>query len=593
MRLVVKKLDVLDLGQLQTLVVEHIDAIEPGLTVLDSGLLLGNATIDIVGADSQGALVLVTTGFTADEEMLMKAVEAYSWCLEYPEAIQRLYPAVDISAARPPRLIFVVERMPDAFHRKIKQLGFSEIDCVEFRHLDVSGTQVAYFDTIARLRRGTGVAEFQPAPIARRVSEPSRREAGERPVEHGDKVVPLVGAPTNTRATSVRLQKMLNTNGHTNGGAPVIDIASRSGAPRIDTPAATAQPMAPRAEVVRIDKSSRVDKPSKRIDIPAPAIERPREEIAPAPTERALETPVGGAPIGRVSVRDAMQAPAPMAAASNVPEQTERRVSFAGIANELLGTQAAPTNGPQTTPTNGRPAVDPVMRAKLEEIVAVAADSLTETNGTIADETLTVPKPVSTAPKSITPPKPIAPAIKPVAPAAEPIAPAPPIAPASKPIAPPPPPIAPAPKPIAPPPQPIPPAPKPIAPAPQPIEHELPPLSQDAKPVTLTLKSTTIAPKPAAPASKFGAPAPKPGAPAPKPGVPAPKLGVPAPKPAAATQIVAAKSATAPPADAKPGATIEAAAQNLPQEFEGLKFPNDGVLTRQWMEFLNQMASGK
>jgi hypothetical protein len=31
----------------------------------------------------------------------------------------------------------------------------------------------------------------------------------------------------------------------------------------------------------------------------------------------------------------------------------------------------------------------------------------------------------------------------------------------------------------------------------------------------------------------------------------------------------------------------------LPQEFAGLNFPNDGVLTRQWMGFLNQMSSTK
>ena len=31
----------------------------------------------------------------------------------------------------------------------------------------------------------------------------------------------------------------------------------------------------------------------------------------------------------------------------------------------------------------------------------------------------------------------------------------------------------------------------------------------------------------------------------------------------------------------------------LPQEFEGLTFPNDGVLTRQWMDFLNQMSTAK
>jgi hypothetical protein len=40
-------------------------------------------------------------------------------------------------------------------------------------------------------------------------------------------------------------------------------------------------------------------------------------------------------------------------------------------------------------------------------------------------------------------------------------------------------------------------------------------------------------------------------------------------------------------------AAAQPAAPPMPQEFEGLKFPNDGVLTRQWMEFLNQMASSK
>jgi hypothetical protein len=35
------------------------------------------------------------------------------------------------------------------------------------------------------------------------------------------------------------------------------------------------------------------------------------------------------------------------------------------------------------------------------------------------------------------------------------------------------------------------------------------------------------------------------------------------------------------------------AAPPVPQGFEGLKFPNDGVLTRQWMEFLSQMSASK
>ena len=55
------------------------------------------------------------------------------------------------------------------------------------------------------------------------------------------------------------------------------------------------------------------------------------------------------------------------------------------------------------------------------------------------------------------------------------------------------------------------------------------------------------------------------------------------------------KAPSASPAPARPIAATATppVAQALPQGFEGLKFPNDGVLTRQWMEFLSQMSTTK
>jgi hypothetical protein len=154
MTLAVRKLRIEDVEKLQALVVENFDAIEPGLTVLDARLLLGHSTIDVIGVDTAGSLVLGAIGFTADEEMLLKAVETYSWCLEYSESLVRHYPSCRVSEERPPRLLFVVERVPDAFHRKIKQLGFPEVDCIEFRHLEFDGVAAVYFETLLRLRRG-------------------------------------------------------------------------------------------------------------------------------------------------------------------------------------------------------------------------------------------------------------------------------------------------------------------------------------------------------------------------------------------------------------------------------------------------------
>src|SRR5688500_5833733 len=192
MKLVATKLEMETVGKMSKLVIENVDAIASDLTVLDARLLLGNASIDVVALDGAGSLVLVAIDRTSDEQLLLKAVEAYSWCLEYPEAVRRLYPAADVSVSRPPRVMFVVERMSDSFHRKVKQLGFPEVDCVEFRHLAIDGAEAVHFDTVVRLRRATLVAED------------TRPATGSTSAASHDNAAP------SARATGVKMQKLLN-----------------------------------------------------------------------------------------------------------------------------------------------------------------------------------------------------------------------------------------------------------------------------------------------------------------------------------------------------------------------------------------------
>jgi hypothetical protein len=67
--------------------------------------------------------------------------------------------------------------------------------------------------------------------------------------------------------------------------------------------------------------------------------------------------------------------------------------------------------------------------------------------------------------------------------------------------------------------------------------------------------------------------------------------------PAVAALTVESLAAMATPASPAEQAMVADTAKQimsaLPQEFEGLTFPNDGVLTRQWMDFLNQMSTTK
>src|SRR6266702_7261214 len=108
MRPTFKRLEVKDLGNLEKLVAENIEGIEPGLRVIDSRLVLGQAAIDLVALDARESLVLVALDFLADEGLLLRVMDAYSWCREYPDTLRRLYPMAQLSTSRPPRILFIV-----------------------------------------------------------------------------------------------------------------------------------------------------------------------------------------------------------------------------------------------------------------------------------------------------------------------------------------------------------------------------------------------------------------------------------------------------------------------------------------------------
>jgi hypothetical protein len=212
MRLVLRKLNVEDPAELSKLIADNVEGIEPGLRLVDSRLLLGHATIDFAGVDGQGGLVLIVVGFKADESLLLRTVEAYSWCLEYPDSVRRHYPTMKIAESWPPRMMFVIERVPDAFQRKVKQLNFAAVDLIEFRHLDVNGVPAMYFESVARLRRGAA-GEWNEAPVP----------GAPRPLARPDAVVPAVPPPA---VASAPAPAPAGSNGHDPVPARMIEIPS-------------------------------------------------------------------------------------------------------------------------------------------------------------------------------------------------------------------------------------------------------------------------------------------------------------------------------------------------------------------------------
>ncbi|MGH7391322.1 MAG: hypothetical protein ACREM3_17960 [Candidatus Rokuibacteriota bacterium] len=186
-----KSLKVQDVKELQELVAESVEAIESGMRLLDTRVLLGGATIDLLALDAEDRLTLVAIGLGADDEMLLRALEAYSWCIEYPDALRKLYPSVKLSESRPPRVIFVAERAPDAFLRKVKHLRLARAECLEFRFglqfravEEMRGTDEAPpVPRPAPAGRETAVSAVRPAPVATGRQGPASTERP-APAEH-------------------------------------------------------------------------------------------------------------------------------------------------------------------------------------------------------------------------------------------------------------------------------------------------------------------------------------------------------------------------------------------------------------------------
>ena len=365
MRPTFKKLEVKDIANLERLVAENAEGVEPGLKVVDSRLLLGQASIDLVGLDASGSLTLIALDFTADEGLLLRVMDAYSWCLEYPDTLRRLYPMAQASASKPPRILFIVERLTDSFLRRVKQLSLLEIDCLEFRHLEVNGESVVYFDHVERIRKSVvGSPVETPAPIAPAVVkpfapqvEPIRPEAPALHVAEPAQVEPVRPEPPLAQTPSARFV-----------AAPIV-------VPTVEMPESVQLASEP-APALWLALETTVAEPVAAAPVPAePAAAEPvaAELVVAAP---AVAEPVAAPPALQLQ---AIEATASMAsvdagingwATTSVPKVAEVATDSVAQVDVPTAVAAAPV---QTSPVQAPPVPTPPVETPIAQAPPVQA----------------------------------------------------------------------------------------------------------------------------------------------------------------------------------------------------------------------------
>jgi hypothetical protein len=299
--------------------------------------------------------------------------------------------------------------MPDAFHRKIKQLGFPEVDCVEFRLLDFDGVSAVYFESILRLRRTAATRSVPPLVATSAASDPATSPpAAERPAPPRKPVaVSRVSRPMAAPAPRVELPRPAE---------PEVLPEPEPMAAESDVESAAAPENEPVATLPEI------------VTPPRPLV-GPEPVVLPGPTEPTLRP-------AAVEVTPSLAPPHVRTAV-----QGRERVSFKDLADSLLGAMTATQEAlahtdagakavvanplvlesAVETPVASKPIVAPlelelekdsepevrpqpvVTRAAIEEIVGLAAPTLEPTAApALSPETVSVP-PIAEPAKSAAP----------------------------------------------------------------------------------------------------------------------------------------------------------------------------------------------
>jgi DNA-binding NarL/FixJ family response regulator len=124
---------------LTRLVAQHIEALEPGLRIIESRFPVERASVDFVALDARNSLVLVVVGRAADSGTFLRAAQVYWWCREHPDLVRGLFPAARIAPDQPLRLLFVAQRFTPLFVRALEQLRLADVRCLRYQDMAADG----------------------------------------------------------------------------------------------------------------------------------------------------------------------------------------------------------------------------------------------------------------------------------------------------------------------------------------------------------------------------------------------------------------------------------------------------------------------
>ncbi|MEM3579304.1 MAG: endonuclease NucS [Candidatus Bathyarchaeia archaeon] len=132
----IEKLSIESRHELEQMIVNEINLVEKGLTVICSNVPVNDKTaLDVLCHDSNGQLVIIQLNTQEDDAMLLQGLQSLDYVDKFKSFLKATYNKHKIDDKEKPRLILIAPSFSDAVKRAVESMKGIRVDLYEWEYL--------------------------------------------------------------------------------------------------------------------------------------------------------------------------------------------------------------------------------------------------------------------------------------------------------------------------------------------------------------------------------------------------------------------------------------------------------------------------
>ncbi|MEM3153540.1 MAG: endonuclease NucS [Candidatus Bathyarchaeia archaeon] len=178
----IEKISVESRQELEQMIVNEINLVEKGLTVICSNVPINEkTTLDVLCHDSNGQLVILQLNVEEDDAMLLQGLQSFDYVDKFKSFLKATYNKHKIDDKEKPRLILIAPSFSDAVRRAVESMKGIRIDLYEWEYLKLGDHKGLRLQPIFTWKSADKPKEEKP-PEKKREPKPVKKKEPEEEI---------------------------------------------------------------------------------------------------------------------------------------------------------------------------------------------------------------------------------------------------------------------------------------------------------------------------------------------------------------------------------------------------------------------------